>query len=51
MENIFNFTENFAYDPMLHQRLISWTVNNSTKYEEGYANNGNIETKTRIIEN
>jgi hypothetical protein len=30
MENIFNFTENFAYDPMLHQRLISWTVNPST---------------------
>jgi hypothetical protein len=50
-DKIINFTENFAYDPMLHQRLISWTVNNTTKYEVGYANNGNIETKTQFIEN
>jgi RHS repeat-associated protein len=26
---------------MLQQRLISWTVNNTTKYEVGYANTGN----------
>jgi hypothetical protein len=26
-------------------------VNNTTKYEVGYANNGNIETKIQFIEN
>jgi hypothetical protein len=36
---------------MLQQRLISWTVNNTSKYEVDYANNGNIETKIQFIEN
>jgi hypothetical protein len=49
-DKLINFTENFSYDPMLQQRLISWTVNNTTKYEVGCANNGNIVSKTGVTE-
>ena len=41
-DNLFDLTETFSYDAETHSRLMTWGLENGTRFYSKYAQNGNI---------